>query len=41
MTLATTINDLRSIATQVLINNGTDELDVSTAFETLQLSTEV
>ncbi|MBW4484880.1 MAG: hypothetical protein KME14_20285 [Tildeniella torsiva UHER 1998/13D] len=41
MSLATTVNDLRSLRTQVLINNGTDDLDVSPAFETLQLSTEV
>lgn len=41
MSLATLVNDLSSLRTQVLINNGTDNLDVSIAFELLSLETEV
>jgi hypothetical protein len=33
--------ELRSLRTQVLINDGTDDLDVSTAFESVTLSTAV
>lgn len=36
--MSTTVNDLRAIPVQVLVNDGTDNLDVSTAFESLELS---
>jgi len=39
--MSTVVNDLRSIDRRVIIDNGTDTLDVSAAFESLDLSTEV
>jgi len=39
--MSTTVNDLRSLSTQVLITSGGGDLDVSAAFESLELNTEV